>query len=242
MVEWHAEGVVLDALKFGDHDAIVTVFTAERGVCKGVLKAAMRPKQRLMMEPGNRVEVRWNARLADHLGSWHMELQEEIAGRVMADRLKLTALGSVCALLKLSLAEHDPHPRLYDALMDLLQSLQYAENWPAEYVRFELALLEESGFGLDLHECAATGSRENLHYISPKSGRAVSAEAGKAYHDRMLPFAAVLSEKATHTTLADIADGLRVTGHFIHHWLLSSVQKTLPPMRLQFAEILARKA
>lgn len=240
MVQWADEAVVLDALKYGDADAIVTVFTPTRGLCRGVLKGGLRPKMRAMIEPGNKVEVQWNARLSEHLGTWHMELREEVASRVLSQRLKLTALGSVCAMLKLSLADQDPHPRLYAQLSLLLEYMQTHDDWLALYVQFELALLEESGFGLDLEQCAATGVREDLRYISPKSGRAVSATAGAPYHDRLLPFAASL--RGQGETLRDLAEGLRVTGHFIHHFLLQSVQASLPPIRLQFAEILAKTA
>lgn len=242
MVQWNDEGIVLDALKYGDHDAIVTVFTRERGLCRGVLKGGTRSKQRAMIEPGNKVQVEWNARLSEHLGTWHMELREEIAARVLSHRLKLTALGSLCAMLKLSLAEQDAHPRLYAQLMHLLETLQHEENWLPAYVHFELALLEESGFGLDLEQCAATGTRENLRYISPKSGRAVSAEAGQPYHDRLLPFSNALRPELRNPVMQDIADGLRVTGFFLQHWLLESLQASLPAIRQQFAEILVKTA
>ena len=242
MVQWNDEGIVLDALKYGDNDAIVTVFTRERGLCRGVLKGGTRSKQRAMIEPGNKVQVEWNARLSEHLGTWHMELREEIASRVLSHRLKLTALGSLCAMLKLSLADQDAHPRLYAQLCHFLEAMQRDENWLAHYVQFELALLEESGFGLDLEQCAATGTRENLRYISPKSGRAVSANAGKPYHDRLLPFANILRGEVREGMLQDISDGLRVTGFFLQHWLLESLQSGLPAIRQQFAEILVKTA
>ena len=243
MAAWEDQGVVLDAHKFGDYDVILSIFCAERGVCRGVLKGGLRPKSRALIEPGTIVAAHWNGRLDQHLGKWSIEALDMVPSKLMHSRVGLAALNSMCALLRVSLAEADPHPRLYAYLQHVLHALcqnPSGGEWAAEYVRFELLLLEEAGFGLDLEQCAVTGKSDDLHYISPKSGRAVSAIPGKPYHAKLLPFPEVFRNAAVASTEA--VEGLRVTGHFLHHWLLASIHKTLPSARLQLAEMLEKTA
>lgn len=243
MAQWDDQGVVLDAHKFGDYDVILSVFCATRGVCRGVLKSGLRPKNRALVEPGNRLQLRWNGRLDEHLGTWSIDSLDMVPARLMHSRMGLAALSSICALLRVSLAEHDPHPRLYAYLQHVLAQLCANPSggaWVADYVRFELLLLEESGFGLDLTQCAVTGVREGLRYISPKSGRAVAEVPGKPYHAKLLPFPDVL--RGAHVPARDAATGLQVTGHFLHHWLFANIHKPLPGARVQLAEMLEKNA
>ncbi|MFZ4125885.1 MAG: DNA repair protein RecO, partial [Rickettsiales bacterium] len=173
MVEWRDRAIVLEAMKFADNDAIVTVLSREHGIYKGICKGALSKRNRADMECGNIAEVHWNARLQEHLGKLQLQVETGIVARVMADRLKLTTLGALCSLLKSTLPEHDPHPALYDAVEEFLNHMAEAAEpfeWLSHYIALEVRLLEELGFGLDLSECAATGVREDLTHVSPKSG------------------------------------------------------------------------
>ena len=243
MAAWEDQAVVLDAHKFGDYDVILSLFCAERGICRGVLKGGLRSKNRALIEPGTVVQAHWNGRLNEHLGKWSIEALDMVPSKLMHSRMGLAALNSICALLRVSLAEQDPHPRLYAYLQHVLHVLcenPSAGTWAAEYVHFELLLLEEAGFGLDLDQCAVTGKSDDLHYISPKSGRAVSEIPGRPYHAKLLPFPAVFRDASV--ACGEAIKGLQVTGHFLHHWLLASIHKPLPSARLQLAEMLEKTA
>jgi DNA repair protein RecO (recombination protein O) len=169
-----------------------------------------------VLQPGNRVRAEWRARLDEHLGNYALEGLDLRAAQFMESRATLYGLTWLAALLRL-LPERDPHPGLYDTLGIVLDHLGDPEIGPALMVRFELAMLAELGFGLDLTKCASTGTIENLIYVSPRSARAVSAEAGAPYADRMLPLPAFLmtSSVNAHPRPEDIADGFRLTGFFL---------------------------
>jgi DNA repair protein RecO (recombination protein O) len=239
MVEWRDRAIVLEAMKFADHDAILCVFSREHGIYKGVCKAALTKKNRAQMEPGNIADVRWNARLQEHLGKIQLDVDEAIASRVMIDKLKLTTLGSLCSLLKSTLPEHDPHPQLFDAVEGFLHHMAEANapfEWMSHYIALEVRLLEELGFGLDLSECAATGATENLTHVSPKSGRAVSEQAAAPYIDKLLPLPGFLKESIPSTNWGEMADGLRLTAHFIEHWVLQAIHQPLSPVRARLSQ------
>lgn len=243
MIEWRDRAIVLEAMKFADHDAILCVFSREHGVHKGVCKAALTKKNRAMMEPGNIADVRWSARLQEHLGKIQLDVDMPIASRVMVDNLKLTTLGSLCALLKSTLPEHDPHPGLFDAVEGFLRHMAEAHEpfeWLSHYIALEVRLLEELGFGLDLQECAATGVRDGLTHVSPRSGRAVSAQAAAPYLDKLLPLPGFLKESAIAQGWAEAADGLRLTAHFIEHWLLQAIHQPLSPVRARLSQQIER--
>lgn len=243
MVEWRDKAIILEATKFADNDAIVTVFSREHGIYKGICKGALSKRRRADIECGNIAQVHWNARLQEHLGKLHLQIETGIVARVITDRLKLTTLGALCSLLKSSLPEHDPHPALYDAVEDFLQHMAEATepfDWLSHYIALEVRLLEELGFGLDLTQCVATGGRENLTHVSPKSGRAVSAAAAAPYVDKLLPLPHFLKGGISSTNWAEMADGLRLSAHFIEHWLLSAVDKPLSPIRNRLGQQVAR--
>lgn len=178
--------ILLSLTPYSESTAICRLFGCEHGLISGAVRGALSRKNRGNYQPGNILQLEWSARLAEHLGSLKCELQQPIAAYVMNDPLRLAALNSLLALTGASMAEHDPHPKLYQALKALLQALKQNENWQESYARFELLLLEESGFQLELTRCVATGETENLIYVSPKSGSAVSAEAGEPYKDKLL--------------------------------------------------------
>ncbi|WP_428547872.1 DNA repair protein RecO [Profundibacter sp.] len=239
-MEWRDQGVLQAVRKHGENSAIIEVFTAEHGRHAGVVRGASSRKMAPVLQPGAQLAVTWRARLADHLGSYTVEPLRSRAAAVMADRLTLSALNSICALLAFALPEREAHPLLYQRSVTLFDLLGNTEGWPLAYLRWELALLEDLGFGLDLRRCAVNGSRDDLAYVSPKSGRAVSAEGAGEWADRLLPLPLCLLGQGPAPD-SEIIDGLRLTGHFLTHWLAYSLgNKPLPAARQRFVDAYVR--
>ena len=246
MLHFTDEALILTVAKFGDHDAIVQLFTPTHGLCGGVVKRGLTSKHRADIQPATLVEATWKARLPEHMGTITLEARHSYAARVMSDPLKLAAVGSVMALIACSLAERDAHPELYTQTILFLQHVAVGESplvWLAEYVRLELALLEQAGFGLDLSACAATGTVDELVYVSPNSGRAVSRAAGAPYHDRMLALPEFVRDAdGSPDDLQHIGEGIALTGHFLESRLLPALHRHVPPLRTHFVGMLARRA
>ena len=243
MHQWSDEALILAVDKFGDYDAIVHLFTPAQGLARGVVKRGFTSKQRPDMQPATLVMANWKARLEQHMGTITLEAKHSYGMRVMADPLKLAAVGSAMSLLRTTLAEHDPHPELYHAVHHFLQHVAAGDNqliWLSEYVRLEMALLELAGFGLDLTECAATGTTDELVYVSPKSGRAVSRAAGAPYHERMLVLPEFIRENHAADSLDEVVQGMVLTGQFLETRLLPELHRHAPPLRGHFAGLLLR--
>jgi DNA repair protein RecO (recombination protein O) len=195
-----------------------------------------------VLQPGARLQVEWSARLEEHIGHFRVDPLGASTAAIMADRAALAALGSVAALLAAALPERDAHPALYAATADLVGALGTAPDWPARYAAWELALLAELGFGLDLSACAVTGAADDLAWVSPKSGRAVSRGAGAPWAERLLPLPAFLREGwAAPPPAAEVAAGLRLTGHFLEARLAPGLRReALPPARARAVEAIRR--
>lgn len=190
-----------------------------------------------MLQAGNLVLAEWRARLSEHLGSYSFELEEAYAARILDDRAALAGLNTLTALARM-LPEREPHERLYDATCVVLSALADGDYWPLLLVRWEMGLLNELGFGLDLEACAATGETSELVYVSPKTGRAVSRKAGEPYKDKVLPLPAFLLSTNNETSLPkeqDIAAGFRLTGYFLekHIWGPRDLKPPVARARLQ---------
>jgi len=214
-MEWAGEAVILGVKRHGETSVIAEVMTRDRGRHLGLLRSGRSRTMQPVLQPGNLVEVTWRARLDEHLGHFSMEPLSYRAAQLMENAASLHGVQALAALLRL-LPERDPHPHLYDMLNIVLDHLNEPSGAGELYVRFELAVLNDLGFGLDLLHCAATGSRENLDYISPKSGRAVSREAGLPYRDKLflLPdFLKASSRKAANRE--SLIEAFRLTQFFL---------------------------
>jgi len=245
MLQFTDEALILTVDKFGEHDAIVHVFTPAHGLWRGVVKRGLSSKNRADVQPATLAEATWKARLPEHMGTITLEARHSYGARVMHDPLRLSAVGSVMSLVACALAEHDAHPALYAQAITFLQHAAAGVEpllWLAEYVRLELALLELAGFGLDLGSCAATGETDELVYVSPKSGRAVSRAAGAPYHDKLLALPEFMREGGhSPDGMGEIRDGVALTGYFLEARLLPALHRHLPPLRAHFAGLLARQ-
>lgn len=217
-MEWSGRGVVLTTRKHGENDAILEVMTAERGRHLGLVRGGRSKRHRPSLQPGNELQLTWKARLADHLGQFQIEPVTARAADLMHSSIGLAAVQHLASLARL-LPERHPYPRIYSALNVVLDHLDAADAAAALMIRFELELLQELGVGLDLTSCAATGTTDDLAYVSPRSARAVSREAGQPYHDKLLPLPAFLLEgqrqAGSELTWQDVAQGFQLTGFFL---------------------------
>lgn len=241
-MQWSDEGIILSVKPHGETAAVAEIFTRAHGRHLGLVHGGRSRKLRPVLQTGNHVDATWKARLAEHLGHVTVELRKGYAAQAMDDPLALSGLSSLCALARL-LPERDPHPSLFEVALFVLGYLDEPEVWPALMVRWEMALLDELGFGLDLSACAATGANDNLIYVSPKSGRAVSASAGADYKDRLLRLPPFLTRgRQGAATLADVIDGLELTGHFLETRVLIPREESMPSARTRLRELMGRRA
>jgi DNA repair protein RecO (recombination protein O) len=239
-MDWRDTGFVLAARRHGESGLIVELLTREHGRHAGLVRGGQSPRRRAVLQPGNLVAAQWRGRLVEHLGSFAIEPVAAHAARLLDDPDRLAALAAATALLAAALPERAPHPDLYEAFARLLGALD-SPGWGAAYVCWELDLLAGLGFGLELGRCAATGTNQDLAYVSPRSGRAVSREAGRPYHDKLLPLPGFLWRDAPAED-ADIVAGLVLTRHFLLHHLLQPQGGRLPEARERLLERLRRHA
>ncbi|MDP2697835.1 DNA repair protein RecO [Thalassospira sp.] len=220
-MDWRDDGIVLSTHKLGENSVRLSVLTRDYGRYHGLVRGATGKNLRGTLEPGNEVRVSWSARLSEHLGHFKSEMTAAHAADLLPFPGPLLALSSACSLLEITLPERESHTALYHGTVALLGALK-TDQWLASYIRWEVGLLEELGYGLQFQCCAATGDVTGLHFVSPKSGRAVSQQAGMPYRDKMLPLPAFLagrraSEAAREYPMADqYRQGMQLTGHFIH--------------------------
>lgn len=246
-MDWRDDGIVLSTRKFGENSVRLTVLTRDYGRHAGLVRGATGKTLRGTLEPGNEVRVAWTARLEEHLGHYKCELLAAHAADILSLPGPLLALSSACALLEVSLPEREAHKNLYFGTRALIEALK-GPQWAAAYIRWEIGLLEELGYGLQLDECAATGVASDLCFVSPKSGRAVSEAAGRPYREKLLPLPAFLaqaaaSEVARNTDFPDqLCQGVQLSGFFIHRDIF--VAKGVKPVsaRDRLTSFLWRKA
>jgi DNA repair protein RecO (recombination protein O) len=242
MIDWRDEGAILSVRPHGENAAIVEVFTASHGRHAGVVRGGTGRRLSPVLQPGSQVEVVWRARLSDHLGAFTVEPVRSRAAQVMTDRLALAGLNAVTALLSQVLPERQAHAALYARSIALLDLLGQSDLWPLAYLHWEIALLEETGFALDLATCALTGTTDDLVFVSPRSGRAVSRAAAGIWADRLLPLPAVMLGQG-EATGPDIATALAVTGHFLDKRLFASLgDRPVPPARARLITLIARQS
>lgn len=240
-MEWRDQGILLSTRRHGETSAIIEVFTPDHGRHAGVVRGGTSRKIAPVLQPGAQLDVTWRARLEDHIGSFQVEPVRSRAAVALADRLALAGLNAVTALLSFCLPEREPHKRLYAQSEQLLDLLGQADLWPLAYLQWEVSLLEEMGYALELDVCAVTGQRDDLGFVSPKSGRAVSRGAAGAWVDRLLPLPDVLRGEGEAGTV-EIAQALTTTGYFLSTHLAQNLgNKPLPEARARFLDALTRR-
>lgn len=239
-MDWRDEGILLTRRAHGESGVIVELFTESRGRHAGLVRGGASSRLSPVLQPGAQVAAQWSARLEDHLGTFRIEPLRSRAAVAMSDRMSLAGLNAVCGLLAFALPEREAHAALYRQSVRLLDLLGQADVWPLAYLRWEMALLEDLGFGLDLSSCAVTGATTGLAFVSPKTGRAVSRAGAGDWAARLLPLPPVLLGQGPAPD-AEILEGLAVTGHFLNHWLAPALgDRPLPAVRARLIARLGR--
>ena len=238
-MEWRDLGFVLAARRHGEGALIIELLTAEHGRHGGLVRGGQSPRRRALFQPGNLVAAQWRGRLPEHLGQFECELVRAYAAPLIDDPDRLGALAAAAALVAAALPEREPQRDVYASFAALLATLDSGEDWPRHYVGWERDLLAALGFGLDLSRCAATGTADDLAYVSPRTGRAVSREAGAPYKARLLPLPQFLWRDSP-ADAAGIAAGLALTGYFLEHHLLAPQGRPLPEARRLFCDRMRR--
>ena len=229
-MEWDAPAIVLDARPFGEGDAIATVMTEAHGAHRGLARGGAARSHAAVWQPGNLAQVRWVARLSDQLGSFSAELIHPAAALAMDDPLALAMLTAATAVAAGALPEREAHPRVFHGLVSLVAHLSQGAALLPDLVRWEAALLAELGYGLALDACAVTGATTGLAFVSPRTGRAVTAAGAATWKTHLLPLPALFGTDGPGS-LADCRDGLALTGHFLARDAFGLRHKPLPPAR-----------
>ena len=236
-MKWEDEGILLSARNHGEHNAIVEILTARHGRQAGLVKYAFSKKNNGVCDPGMQANVVWTARLSEQLGVFLIDKVKSRTSALIKNRQNLFGFNSMISLLLLSLPEREPFPEIYKATKYLLDMMETDSTWLGRYVRWELLLLAELGFGLDLSKCAVTGKKRDLIYVSPKTGRAISEKVGKPWGKKLLelPKFLTVSENLAETNPIMISKGMILTGFFFEKWLLDALNKlSLPEARQRF--------
>ena len=244
-MEWSDDAIVLAVRAHGETSAIVETLTRTHGRHSGLVRGGASRRMRAILQPGNTLHAHWRARLSEHLGNFAVEVSAARAGTMIEERSALAGLNAFTSVASAALPEREPHEPVYAAGEILLDAMMDGElaHWAPLYVRWEAGLLHELGFGLDLSHCAATGGVDDLVYVSPKSGRAVSRAAGDGYAARLFalpPF--LLGSQNASPTPADIAAGLKLTEHFLLERVLRPHGRTMPAARHRLVELAARES
>lgn len=230
-MEWSDTALVLSARPHGETAAVAVVFAREHGRWGGLVHGGRSSRLRAALEPGTVVQANWRGRLPEQLGRLTVEATHAYAAPLLDEPDRLAALTAACAVCEAALPEHQTHAALFDGVLALFGVLG-STAWAEAYVRWELGLLEALGFGLDLDRCAVTGANDFLAYVSPRTGRAVSAAAGEPYRDRLLTLPGFLAGRGGGGG-AEVAAGLALTAHFLERHVLHG---PLPLARARLAE------
>lgn len=244
-MDWTDDAIVLSSRRHGENDIILEVLTRERGRHLGLVHGGASRKRKAALLPGNSLTLSWRARLAEHLGNFTVELRRERAGALLENRISLVGLSAFADVSRAVLPEREPHPAVHDAgsiLLDAIADRGFSD-WAPLYVRWEIGVLEALGFGLDLSRCAVTGSVENLKFVSPRSGRAVSAAAAEPWRDRLFELPAFLVDNRQAVgSEGSIRAGLRLSGHFLAARVLTPHNQAMPAARARLDALAARES
>lgn len=242
-MDWQDRGFILSAARFGESDAILDVFTRRHGRHLGLMKGGLARGRRADIQTGNLVSLEWRARLSEQLGNYTVELVRPFAALALDSPAALAGLSAAAAVASASLPEREAHSNVFDAMEVLVEALAGSDivSGAAVYVKWELGLIQDLGFGLDLGSCAVTGVTDDLTHVSPRTGRAVSREQAQPYGDRLLRLPAfLLGSQAGEPDGPAIADGLRLTGHFLSQSVLAPHRREVPHARGVFIDLATR--
>lgn len=235
-MDWTDEGIVLSVHKYGEHDALLECMTYAHGRHRGFVKSGMSKRQKPILQPGNHLKLHWRSRIEENLGTYKVDSIHNPLGGIFASREALTALSAAVSIYSTTLPERDPHTALYEALAAFVKLLEFEDadlaTFAAALVKLESGVLDALGYGINLTECAATGVKDDLVYVSPKSAQAVCHSAGEPYHSKMLPLPSFLLENPVNAiTHREAGQGLKLTGYFLDRYIWSVYAKGQPAAR-----------
>lgn len=240
-MEWRGAGILVAVRRHGESSAIIEVFTETHGLHAGVVRGGAGRRMGPVLQPGAQLDVVWRARLEDHIGSYTVEPIRSRAAAAMSDRLMLAGLNAVTSLLSYCLPERQQHAAFYRQTEQLLDLLEHPEVWPLAYLKWEIALLAEVGFALQLDACAVSGTTADLGFVSPRSGRAVSRSTAGEWADRLLPLPDILRGVGKGPDL-EVFESLKTTGHFFHSQVAATLGgRPLPVARARFIDAFNRR-
>jgi DNA repair protein RecO (recombination protein O) len=243
-MEWSDDAIVLSVRSLGESGAIVEALTRDHGRHMGLVRGGASRRMKPVLQPGNSLKLVWRARLNEHLGSFAVELERARAGELMESREALIGLNAFSSVAAAAMPERESHAPVFVAGEILLDAMMDdgIDHWGPLHVRWEVGLLDALGFGLDLTHCAATGTTDNLIYVSPRSGRAVSREGGAAYRERLFALPPFLLGSQNAVSRADIVAGLKLTAHFLNERVLVPHGREMPQARLRLDELASRES
>ncbi|WP_168464397.1 DNA repair protein RecO [Wolbachia endosymbiont of Ctenocephalides felis wCfeT] len=234
-MRWKGEGIIIATKKYGDKNLILSLFTKNYGKYRGLARVTKSSSHKFQIS--NLLHVEWSAKLPENLGFFKCELIESSFHHFFSDRLKNIAIVSFASILEKVLPENESCTALYNNFRHFIEVIKLSgEAWQSYYLNLELLLLTQLGFKLDLSQCAATGAKENLQFISPKTGRAVSKEVGNHYADKLLPFPQMLHDIYNNKlqnsySLQEFKLGLKITGYFLNKYVFSQLDVKFPESR-----------
>ena len=235
-MEFQDQAFVLSARSHGDTGAVVELLTEQHGRRAAYVAGGASRRMKPFLQPGARVVAELRARTSDQLGSARLEPVGEGPAALFDDPLALIGLNAAAAVAQGALPEREPHPGAFYAFEALMAAFSIPQVWPAIFVRFEAGLLDDLGFGLDLSRCASTGAMDDLIWVSPRTGRAVSRAAGEPYADKLLKLPPFMLGAQAGLVDGDVGDGLDLTGHFLEQFVFHALNKPLPPARVWMIE------
>ena len=238
-MDWQDDGIIVERRKHGETSLVVTLLTRAHGLHTGLARGGTGRRARATYQIGNLVRADWRARLAEHLGTYRAETRTAYAAALLDSPRPLAALGAAAALVEAALPEREPNSEVFDDLLALLDALS-GPGWAPAYALFELALLAALGYGLDLDRCAATGTTEDLAYVSPRTGRAVSRQAGAPYAGRLLGLPGFLIGDDRRPDGAAVVEAIRLTGYFFEHRVFLPADRRMPRARALFYDAMLR--
>lgn len=243
MEQWQDQGIVIHARRHGENGAVVTLLTENYGRYSGYVRGATGKTMRGALELGNVVSAKWQSRVSDGLGGYTLELNENPSAHILHDPHKLLAIQAVCALCDAALPDREAHHGLFHGTLALFDAVKNQDIWLISYIYWEISYLKELGFSLDLSKCAGGGDQFDLKYVSPKTGRAVSGDAGEPYKEKLLALASFLAPNHTAEVKIDdeeIKKAFKMTNYFLEHWAFTHHSSGIPAPRLRFGEIFVK--
>lgn len=236
-MEWIDDGIIVAIHRHGESSIRVSLLTRQHGRHAGLIRGGSKGTARGILQVGNIVRARWRARLAEHLGTLTCELTEAVAARHIDHSKRLACLVAACAVTETALPEREPHLRVFDGLTALLAVLDAGAGWGSAYVKWEVGVLGDLGFGLDFSQCAVTGGKHQLHFVSPRTGRSVSEAAAGGYRNRLLRLPSFLLGQGATGSKEEVAQALALTGYFLDRHVYRPCNRSLPEARVRLANI-----